>query len=151
MCPCVGMLVCYNKLMSLVKQIRKHLIIFFVIVAILIGAVVAAIIYAVNNNDESTSAVSGQSITVEGEYECLPKPGDGPHTLECALGIKVDEDGKDVHYGLEFLGSRDAGVLPEQAQYEIGERLRVSGIFHQEESQYDSPGYIEVESIARAE
>lgn len=38
-----------------------------------------------------------QQVTIVGVWECLPHHGDGPHTMECAFGVKAD-DGK--HYAV---------------------------------------------------
>lgn len=86
--------------------------------------------------DQSKNGVLGGQastrVTVEGEIVCLPKKGDGPHTMECALGIK-DKDGH--HYAVT--GSKKIG-------YETGKTVRVSGTLKPADSDttYDIVGTI---------
>jgi hypothetical protein len=54
-------------------------------------------------------------VIVEGEVSCLPKTGDGPHTNECAIGIK-DSDG--FYYAVT--GSKTIG-------FETGKTIKLSG------------------------
>lgn len=89
---------------------------------------------------------SSEPITVSGEITCLPKKGPGPHTMECAIGIKGD-DGK--YYGLKNLFEHDK----EYKFYSTGMRVEVSGTLNYEEmlgpggGPYDVAGVIEITSI----
>lgn len=57
--------------------------------------------------------------TLEGEVVCLPHVGDGPHTMECAYGLKTDAD---EYYALDLaLMSQEHGPL------ETGERISANG------------------------
>jgi hypothetical protein len=85
-------------------------------------------------------------ITVSGEITCLPKVGPGPHTMECAMGLK-GTDGR--HYGLRNLFKID----PEHKFSRDGLKIEVSGMLLQEEmkgpdgNKYDIVGIIDVISI----
>lgn len=57
--------------------------------------------------------------TLSGEVVCLPHAGDGPHTMECAYGLKTDAG---EHYAL------DLTLLSQQhAPLETGERISANG------------------------
>ena len=77
---------------------------------------------------------------------CLPKIGQGPQTMECALGLK-GEDGR--HYGLRNLFKLD----PEYKFSRGGLQVEVSGTFSPEEirgpdgNKYDVVGVIDITSI----
>ena len=89
---------------------------------------------------------AGESITIKGEITCLPKTGPGPHTMECAIGLK-GEDGN--HYALKNLFVHD----PEYRFSTTGLQVEVTGILSAEEmlgpdgNKYDIVGVIEVDSI----
>lgn len=59
------------------------------IVAVLfVAAVLVISIIAVNKRDEKHDKLvppTNKSITLEGEFACLPQKGDGPHTLSVLL------------------------------------------------------------------
>lgn len=89
-----------------------------------------------------------EPITISGEIACLPKKGPGPHTMECAIGIKGD-DGK--YYGLKNLFEHDK----EYKFYSTGMHVEVSGTLNREEMRgpggvpYDITGIIEITSIRK--
>lgn len=88
----------------------------------------------------------GRSIDspVTGEIVCLPKKDtDGPVTLECALGLAVDED----HYALKDVPLEDRDLL------RTGRRVTVAGTFVRPDpdTTYDIVGTIEVEELIRAD
>jgi hypothetical protein len=85
------------------------------------------------------------NVTLQGEYVCLPKKGDGPHTLECAFGIKAD-DGN--HYSL----SMNPGIAG--ANVPTGSHIKVTGLLVPIEQistdmwrSYDIRGIISVETF----
>ena len=88
----------------------------------------------------------GSPITIRGEITCLPKKGSGPHTLECAIGLR-GEDGS--HYALKNLFDHD----PDYHFSTTGMQVEVAGIFRAKEasgpggSSYDVAGVIEIISI----
>ncbi len=57
--------------------------------------------------------------TLSGEVVCLPYRGDGPHTMECAIGLRTDVG---EHYVLDFTASSRQQTAPE-----TGTRFTASG------------------------
>lgn len=76
--------------------------------------------------------------TFTGTIACLPKPGNGPHTMECAMGLQTDDD---TYYALKN------NPKPETA---VNTHVRVKGIVGQptNNESYDIDGTIDVESFA---
>jgi hypothetical protein len=103
-----------------------------------------------NTGDEDNKPKDmGDAATFEGEYECLPKSGPGPHTMECAFGLLAD-DGK--HYGLDMTEIYDSPDLAPGFSYQIGDRLRVSGTLQGEPvTGHESSGTFKVQSVELAE
>lgn len=89
------------------------------------------------------ATVPGEPITLVGTLTCLPHKGDGPHTLECAYGLKAD-DGN--HYALKNLFT-EPGPWP----LDIGDRVRVTGTLDDPErnEKYDIVGVMEVQSSSK--
>lgn len=58
--------------------------------------------------------------TLEGEVTCLPHVGDGPHTMECAYGLKTDVG---EYYALDLA----ALTMPEGTMPETGDRISANG------------------------
>ncbi|KKU92769.1 MAG: hypothetical protein UY25_C0007G0026 [Candidatus Yanofskybacteria bacterium GW2011_GWC1_48_11] len=85
-------------------------------------------------------------VTVTGDITCLPKIGPGPHTEECAIGLRGTDGG---HYGLKNLLRYD----PDYKFSATGLRVKVSGVLSREEmpapagGKYDVVGIIDVTSI----
>ena len=44
---------------------------------------------SMKTTETDTKAISLSDVTIRGESTCLVHNGDGPHTMECALGIKT--------------------------------------------------------------
>lgn len=67
-------------------------------ILIVIGALLAilALAFGVHYFDRQFMAEpplgDKMGVSVEGEIACLPHKGEGPHTLECAYGLKDNED-----------------------------------------------------------
>jgi len=89
-----------------------------------------------------TTLANGEPIAVNGVITCLPHKGDGPHTLECAFGLKADDG---AHYGLSNLWT----VAPELTETDVA--VRVSGTFVNvlPDEKYDIQGYIDVQSAVK--
>jgi hypothetical protein len=62
-----------------------------------------------------------QRTTIVGVWECLPHKGDGPHTLECAFGLKEDGTGKHYAVSTELMSTYPV-------DYPTGAHVRVAGI-----------------------
>jgi hypothetical protein len=75
----------------------------FLFVALAVALLVAgfyafnAYIYAEKQGDPGN--VDRYRASLEGEVACLPHVGDGPHTMECAIGLKTDAG---EYYALDF-------------------------------------------------
>lgn len=87
-------------------------------------------------------------ITINGEITCLPKKGNGPHTMECAIGLLAD-DGK--YYSLINLSEVD----PDYKFSEGGLRVTVHGTLTPESktgpdgNRYNTDGSINVKNITQ--
>lgn len=57
---------------------------------------------------------------LSGEYVCLPKVGDGPHTMDCAFGVRLDSG---EYYAVDF-----ALMSQEHREIEVGERFSANGL-----------------------
>lgn len=98
----------------------KKTLAFIVIAAILlIGGFYAlnAYIYAEKQGDPG-DIVSYRG-TLTGEVVCLPHAGDGPHTMECAYGLKTDVG---EHYAVDFSLMSQQATPPE-----TGSRISATG------------------------
>ncbi len=58
-------------------------------------------------------------VTLTGETTCLPKKGDGPHTMECAIGLKAD-DGK--HYAMDL-----SAISTIEGFWDTGKHITIEG------------------------
>lgn len=68
------------------------------VVIILLGALGFGGYLAYQKYQENNQPPKKETVSVEGEIICLPhKDTDGPHTMECAAGLKTDDDKR---YGL---------------------------------------------------
>lgn len=79
-------------------------------------------------------------VTFAGTIVCLPKKGDGPHTMECAYGFKADNGS---HYAL-----KDLFTEPGPWEFDVTDRIEVTGMLRTPEANtsYDIVGVIEVDS-----
>lgn len=62
-----------------------------------------------------------QRQTVVGYWECLPKKGPGPHTMECAFGIALDQS--DGHMAVNTMLMSTYPV-----DYAVGTKVRIEGV-----------------------
>jgi hypothetical protein len=93
--------------------------------------------------DQPTSGgkKSPTSETLTGTIACLPHKGDGPHTMECAIGLKTEAG---QYYALTMFN------YPEQA--EVGEQVRVVGVTvttDELHTSYDIVGTFQVASVEK--
>lgn len=51
-----------------------------------------------------TVATTYSDVTIKGESACLPHKGDGPHTMECAQGVKTASG---VYYAIDGVVDRN--------------------------------------------
>ena len=99
---------------------KKALLVLAVVAVALVAGFYAlnAYIYAEKQGDPN-DVVSYRG-TLSGEVVCLPHVGDGPHTMECAYGLKTDAG---EHYALDLnLMSQEHRPL------ETGERISANGL-----------------------
>ena len=91
------------------------------------------------NNNSQTDLEKSQEVTKTGIFNCLMPSGDGPHTMECAFGLTLDDG---TVYGL---GSDDPmliGVIP------TGTRVEVTGALQKvPNDKYDTAGTLKVTSV----
>lgn len=78
-----------------------------------------------------------EQVTLSGELTCLPKKGPGPHTMECAFGLKADDG---THWALRYLWEVAPGLTDTQM------RIRVTGVVGEMDpnTSYDVAGVLEV-------
>lgn len=116
---------------------KKHTIIASIIAVVLVICIIILMSpWKADAPDNGRSnKPSGQTIT--GKLVCLPKKGDGPHTMECAYGVQAS-DGK--YYALKNSNTTD---LP------TNQEVRVSGTVTPASGDeiYDISGTIDVHSI----
>lgn len=86
------------------------------------------------------------SMTIVGEIDCLPKKSDGPHTLECAIGVKMKDN---KYYALKNLEKHD----PEHKFSSTGQQVEVTGLLQSasKDSPYDIAGTLDVTAIKEIE
>lgn len=90
------------------------------VIAVTAMAVLVAVFFALNAYIYHEKQGSAEHISLEGIIVCLPHAGPGPHTKECAAGLRT-QDG--AHYALEFVLTSEA--LPE---FQTGDRLSARGV-----------------------
>lgn len=79
--------------------------------------------------------------TIKGKIVCLPRKGNGPHTLECNFGLRTT-DGK--YYSLR---STDGSPM-QLYQYDTAKEVEVRGSVHTYNSDvYNVDGVVDVDSI----
>lgn len=85
-----------------------------------------------------------ERVSVVGYWECLPKKGPGPHTMECAFGIAVDQS--DGH-----LAINTALMSTYPVDFPTGSKVRVSGVIHPAEpnTSYDIDGVLWATTIEK--
>src|SRR5882672_5437023 len=111
---------------------RPAIIGLVVAVVIIVGVALA---FLLKGDTPKDSTAGPQTFT--GAIECLPKPGNGPHTLECALGLKASNS---KHYALKNNPKSD---LP------VGTKVKISGTTTPPTTNeiYDISGTIDVKTV----
>jgi hypothetical protein len=109
------------------KLTRKKLVLYIFIFFVLVGVSLGLITYRMQPQQQALQPtamptqpqdIERYEATFDGDVVCLPhKNANGPQTLECALGLKIDTD---LYYALDA-----GGVNP--PPYQTGERIRVRG------------------------
>jgi hypothetical protein len=74
------------------------------------------------NSDKPSETVRSTTVSVDGVSACLPHRGDGPHTMECALGLKIDES---TYYALDTRQLNSDSLLGVEAATQI----HVTGLY----------------------
>lgn len=98
---------------------KKALIGFIAAGMLLVAGFYAFNAYIYDQKQADPGDVVSYRATLEGEVVCLPHVGDGPHTMECAYGLKTDVG---EHYAL------DLTLMSQQhAPLETGERISANG------------------------
>ncbi|MBC7836938.1 hypothetical protein H7X87_04150 [Acetobacteraceae bacterium] len=88
--------------------------------------------------NEPASGANAQA-NITGTITCLPHKGDGPHTMECAIGLKADDG---YYYGLTNMN------YPDMA--DVQDYVRVRGTLTKPgETNYDIVGSIAVTSLEK--
>jgi hypothetical protein len=116
----------------------------FKLISILILIILGVIIYLiVAQPARKVAAPPSGSTTISGEIACLPKHGDGLHTLECALGIKSS----DKYYALKNLDTHD----PNHKFSATGQKVKVAGSLKEGgDKTYDIAGTIDITTIEKS-
>jgi hypothetical protein len=113
-----------------------------------LAVILVALLIAVFASRQATAPsvegpVDGSSITISGEFTCLPhKDTSGPQTLECAFGLKSG----DIYYALGEEGP-DYNLLSE---VNTGQNITVTGTFQSHpDTKYQDIGTITVSEITK--
>lgn len=121
------------------KWILSHRIVVILLSILVVGGTIWAGVAIIQKKSEPTPP---EVVTVEGTFDCLPrKDTSRPHTLECALGIKTDDN---IYYALKF--EKDPSMA---SSVVTGQRAKISGLFQKQESVYKSEGSISVDSLTK--
>lgn len=121
---------------------QKTLITILVTITLISGTLLGYLVGLSYGSRKSPDQSSKQTITVEGEVICLlPKNPDGPHTTECATGLKATDN---TYYSLsiEKLPNSDSLINAH------GQVVKVTGAYKAQDSdRYQSKGIITVTSF----
>ena len=103
-----------------------------VLLLVSFGFFVGWLDHSTSRSTASTGAAYAD-VTIKGESTCLPHKGDGPHTLECAQGVKTKSG---AYYAIE-------GVVDRNNQ---DNSIEITGTLSQSpaNSKYDVAGTIKV-------
>jgi hypothetical protein len=125
---------------------NKRLLIALIGLVLIVGVSLAFVFFNNTFSGTSESTTEGD-VTKRGVITCLPKIGDGPHTLECALGLQSTEG---AHYGLRGLSDHDEKftLVSPDIQVEITGNLIHEDMFGPDGNRYDTAGIIEIKSIS---
>lgn len=123
---------------------KKKLLLVIILVVIILGG--SGVIYLVNRSGTGDSSngqpATKQTVTKTGTFGCLKHSGDGPHTMECALGLH-EENGEqytlqaeqpDTFAGINtdqevtVTGQLDPTASPPNSSYETAGTITVQKI-----------------------
>ena len=99
---------------------KRNLILIFGTFVIVIGALIFIANARKPDPNLTLPAPNAKTATYEGTLACLPPRGDGPHTDECAIGLKT-KDGK--YYAVDTSATPDTQAF----QQPTGTSLKVTG------------------------
>lgn len=99
---------------------KKLLSTIVLIVVILVAGFYAFNAYIYQEKQGDNTDITSYRGTLSGEVVCLPHKGDGPHTMECAYGLKTDAG---EHYALDL-----AAMSQQHPPLETGERFTANGL-----------------------
>jgi len=107
----------HKKIQQRLKSMeRRHLIAACVAVVVLAAGIVAATVLLVNRPQSPNNSAT-EDFSISGELACLPhKDTSGPQTLECAYGLRTDDN---RYYALQF--------NPYPIEAEFGSRAKIRG------------------------
>lgn len=113
----------------------KKKIILVLAAIIVMTAVIVALIMTDPKQKDNASPNTTQTFT--GQIVCLPKPGDGPQTLECAIGLRASDK---KYYALKNNPNQE---IP------VNTQVSVTGVVipPSENEMYDIAGTIAVEKL----
>jgi hypothetical protein len=113
---------------------RRHLIAACLVVVALAAAIVAITITLVAHTQNNPATPQNARFSVSGEMVCLPHKGGDVHTMECAYGLRTDDN---RYYALQY--------EPFPNDIQIGQRVNVTGtLTTDDDSKYDTVGTIKV-------
>jgi len=125
------------------------------IVTIALIAIIAYVIFSSTITDfdqqpdpsETPNEITEGPITEQGVITCIPKIGDGPQTMECALGLQTTEG---LYYGLRYLSDHDQqfALVSPDITVEITGTLIDEEMYGPDGNRYDTLGIIEIETIS---
>lgn len=122
--------------------VRSHKVVMFGLLLVVIVAVVGilSVVRAPGRNNNATPA-NNTVVTRTGKVVCLPHKGDGPSTMECAFGLKVENK----YYGLKDEDSHP-GESPISGVSE--KQVEATGTFTQTNDKvYDTVGTISITKL----
>ncbi len=92
-------------------------------------------------NPATASNAPATEVVFEGVFECLRPLGEGPHSLDCAMGLHTDSGS----YGLR--SDKDPQIL---YNIPMGNRIRVTGTLTEEASTtHEMSGVIRIEKAEK--
>ncbi|MFN3188527.1 MAG: hypothetical protein ACK42D_03255 [Candidatus Paceibacteria bacterium] len=99
------------------------------------------------NQPQASDRPEEGPITEQGIITCIPKIGDGPQTMECALGLR-NSDG--TYFGLRHLSDNDEdfSLVSPEITVEVSGMLVHEDMYGPDGNRYDTVGIIEIMTIS---
>lgn len=108
-------------------------------------------VWQITNVEKGTYSQLPQRQSVVGFWECLPKKGPGPHTMECAFGIAVDQSDGHLAVSTQLMSTYPV-------DFPTGTKVRVEGVVTPIQAlssdqwrSYDIDGIISATTITKVE